>query len=182
MANVRLVSLLGNLLLCTASLIDARYALSIDVGQERGTWMPPAWGRSGTRARASPVVQFESDGRLRLVGSGAWDHLTIAWQTQDDSAFDDVVGEWAVDNDKLSFWLEHGGVSRDDVLLEPGRIFGTCGAWGNLLQRRGTLTIKQRKFGWMPFLPSVNEASFIVGTFTSKAVEEDGPAAPKDIS
>ena len=152
----------------SAALLNTCYALDLDVGQERGSWMPPAWGRSGRRARATPVVEFADGGQLRLVRGGAWDHLTIAWQEDAEGA----IGRWSVEGEKASFWLEHGGVERDDVVLEAGQIHGTCGAWGDLLQRRGTLTIKQSRFGWMPFLPAPRKASFIVGTFTAKREEE----------
>ena len=153
-----------------AMLVNTRWVLDIDVGQEKGSWMPPAWGRSGKRARATPIIEFAPEGRIRVVGSGSWDHLTVAWTEDSDGA----VGGWSVANERATFWLEHDGLNleRDsDVTLEAGRLYGSCGAWGDLLQRRGTLTIKQRKFGWMPFLPSAKEASFIVGVFTAKPAE-----------
>ena len=33
------------------SLVGTTYALEMDIGQEKGSWMPPAWARSGARAR-----------------------------------------------------------------------------------------------------------------------------------
>ena len=41
-----------------------------------------------------------------------------------------------------------------------------------LLARRGNLTIKQRKFGWIPFLPSLSEGSFLVGTFSAERIDD----------
>ena len=134
--------------------------------------MPPTWAATGARARATPVVEFLPEGRLRLLSGGPWDHLTVAWTLSDDR----IVGGWAVDNERARFFLEHDGIERQDVCLEPGRLYCTAGAWGDLLQRRGTLTIKQRKFGWMPFLPAPREASFLVGVFTAKAVEKEQQA------
>ena len=46
-----------------------------------------------------------------------------------------------------------------------------------MLQRRGTLTIKQRKFGWLPFLPSPTLGSFLVGTFRSSEIAAPEPSA-----
>jgi hypothetical protein len=154
--------------IASAALVGTTYRLELDIGQEKGTWMPPAWGRSGARARAAPVVRFEAGGALRLVGGGAWDHLTVDWLEEDGA-----VGGWSVEGERAAFHLRHGGVARGDVELEAGELHGTAGAWGELLQRRGTLTIKQRKFGWLPFLPAPRDASFIVGVFT--ATREDEP-------
>ena len=152
-----------------AALVNTRYSLSLDIGQERGSWMPPVWGNSGARALATPVVQFAPEGKLRLLDNGAWDHLTVRWATDDDGA----VGQWKVEGEKATFFFTHDGVERGDVVLDPGRIYCTAGAWGDMLQRRGTLTIKQRKFGWLPFLPAPREASFLVGTYTATAVTDE---------
>jgi hypothetical protein len=133
---------------------------------------------------------------LKIVDTGAWDHLTVMWRREGD-----VVGNWAVAGERATFHFDHDGVARGDVTLEAGRactrtnvhpsishveapcracrptgLFCTCGAWGDVLQRRGTLTIKQSRFGWMPFLPAPREASFIVGTFTAKVVAEESAA------
>ena len=156
----------------SAALVNTAYILDLDIGAERGSWMPPAWGRSGRRARATPCVRFAPGGRLELTGGGPWDHLTVAWAENEDGA----IGGWSVANERATFWLEHDGIEREDVTLEAGRIYGSAGAWGDLLQRRGTLTIKQRKFGFLPFLPAPREASFIIGTFTAKAA--DPPPEP----
>ena len=152
-----------------AALLNTCWKLDLDLGQERGSWMPPTWGKSGARARATPVVEFTDDNSVRLLGSGAWDHLTVKWRTVDGSEDDSIIGRWSIDGERVRFFLEHDGIERNDVILEPGQLWCTAGAWGNLLQKRGTLTIKQRKFGWMPFLPAPREASFLVGVFTSKA-------------
>ena len=166
-----------------AALLNTCYQLALDIGTEKGTWMPPKWGASGTRATATPVVRFAADGKLKLVSGQAWDHLTIQWQTSDGDLLmgpqwetkteESVIGGWSVEKDKCSMYFDHGGIQKDDIVLEPGRLWCTCGAWGDLLQKRGTLTIKQSKFGWLPFIPSPREASFIVGVFT--AVRQDEP-------
>ena len=150
-----------------AALLGTRWALNLDIGQEPGTWMPPRWGSSGARATARPVVAFAADGQLELIETGAWDHLTMQLNVKDG-----VVGGWEQqpNEERVCFWLEHEGVERGDVMLEPGRIYGNAGAWGSQLGRRGSLTIKQRKLGWIPFVPTPSEASFIVGTFSTTSV------------
>ena len=153
-----------------ASLLGTRYKVGLDIGQEKGTWMPPKWGLSGARAVATPVLSFEADGILRLVDSGGWDHLTVRWKEDPE---DGSIGRWSVEQDKATFFLEHDGVERDDVVLDPGRLYCTAGAWGDLMAKRGSLTIKQKKMGWLPFLPTPNEASFIVGVLSAtRAVEQ----------
>lgn len=157
-----------------SALLGTRWSIALDVGQEKGSWMPPSWGRSGSRAQATPVISFEDDGKLRLVGSGGWDHLTVKWREGDGG----TVGRWNVEGEKCTFYLEHEGVSRSDVVLEPGRLYCTAGSWGDLLARRGSLTIKQKRMGWLPFLPTPNEASFMVGVFRSSRVDEDSEPGP----
>ena len=71
-----------------AALLNTCWKLDLDLGQERGSWMPPTWGKSGARARATPVVEFTDDNSVRLLGSGAWDHLTVKWRTVDGSEDD----------------------------------------------------------------------------------------------
>ena len=131
----------------SAGLVGTRYSLALSIGTERGSWMPPAWGASGARAQCTPIVEFLPDGQLKLCGSGAWDHLTVAWR---ESGEPPIVGGWSVDGEKsvVTIFLEHDGIARQDVCLEAGRLYFTAGAWGDLLQRRGNLTIRQRRFGW----------------------------------
>jgi len=148
------------------ALSGSQWKLNLDVGVEPGTWMPPTWGRSGHRCTLSCEVEFEANGRLRLLETGAWDHLTVKWVQQDDG----TIGGWSVDGERATIFLEHEGLERKDISLEAGRIYGTAGCWGSQLGRKGNLTIKQRKLGWLPFLPAPSEASFLVGRFRTVAV------------
>jgi hypothetical protein len=135
--------------------------------------MPPRWGRSGKRATPSVDVRFDDGGALTLLQTGAWDELVVQWETEPDT---DRVGSWRVEGEQVSFWLEHNGLKRDDVVLDAGRIYCKAGAWGSTLGRRGNLSIKQAKFGWMPFLPSPSQASFLVGTFRTSPIHTSDEA------
>ena len=117
----------------------------------------------------SRLLSFDEGGDLRLVGSGSWDHLTVKWKEAEDG----TVGRWNIEGEKATFYLEHDGLERRDVTLEPGRIYCTAGAWGDLMAKRGSLTIKQRKMGRLPFLPTASEASFIVGVFRAQRADEE---------
>jgi len=128
--------------------------------------MPPSWGLSGARATPRVRVEFEQDGALRVVESGPYDRRTVEW---------DGAGGWSIDKrGAVQFWLSHTGLQRDDVVLEPGKIWFSAPAWGAQLSRRGNLTIKQNKLGWIPFLPTLpgTEGSFMVGVFRTEKFEE----------
>ena len=56
----------------------------------------------------------------------------------------------------------------------------SAACWGPQLSNRGMLTIRQRKMGLMPFIPTPGSSSFIVGTFRARRVGDgdgDAPAA-----
>ena len=60
---------------------------------------------------------------------------------------------------------------------DTGELWFAAGAWGDTLGRRGGLTIKQSRLGWLPFLPTLpgTQASFIVGTFRTAEVADGDP-------
>ena len=130
--------------------------------------MPPTWGMSGARATPKVRVEFEADGTLNIVETGPYDRRVVEW---------DGVGGWSMDGETCRFWLPHRGVQQEDVVLDAGKLWFTAPAWGRQLSRRGNLTIKQSKLGWLPFLPTLpgTQGSFMVGTFRSEACEEGAP-------
>lgn len=151
------------------NLEGTQWTLFLDVGVEPGTWMPPRWGLSGARATPKVRVEFEPEGKLKILETGWYDGKVVEW---------DAAGEWVVDakSNVVQFWLPHKGLKRDDVVLEAGKIWFAARAWGAKLGRRGNLTIKKNRFGWLP-LPTFpgREASFMVGTFESKQVMDGDP-------
>lgn len=120
--------------LSSGGLSGTRWTLSLDVGAERGTWMPPTWGRSGARATPRVRVEFAEDGELRILETGPYDRVTVSWAG---------AGRWTqpAGREKAEFWLPHAGLARDDVVLEAGRLHFSAPAWGAQLSRRGGTTI-----------------------------------------
>jgi hypothetical protein len=56
------------------TLVGAEYLMSLDIGRESGTWMPPQWGASGKRLELDLLIEFDADGRIaapkeRALGS-----------------------------------------------------------------------------------------------------------------
>lgn len=151
------------------SLAGALYSVELDIGVEKGTWMPPTWGRSGARATPTVSLSFLEDGTLRVVDTAYWDRLTVQWE--EEGGYEETGDE------TVRWWLAHNGIQRQDVELPPGRIYFSAGCWGSQLGRKGNLVIKQRKLGWLPFLPSINDASFLVGTFRTTRVEQEQEAS-----
>ncbi|EOD29627.1 hypothetical protein EMIHUDRAFT_233702 [Emiliania huxleyi CCMP1516] len=166
--------------LSSGGLSGTRWTLSLDVGAERGTWMPPTWGRSGARATPRVRVEFAEDGELRILETGPYDRVTVSWAG---------AGRWTqpAGREKAEFWLPHTGLARDDVVLEAGRLHFSAPAWGAQLSRRGGTTILDAcqlavSDEHAEPLPSGftrcsgTEGSFIVGTFRAARLEEDdGP-------
>ena len=150
------------------SLVGTTYALEMDIGQEKGSWMPPTWGRSGARARPTATVAFCEGGVLEVRETGYFDGPMIQFEAK---------GSWSEKGGRVQFRLPHGGLARNDVTLDAGELCFSAACWGAQLARRGGLTIKQRKMGFLPFLPTLTPASFMVGTFTAKPVAEAGAKA-----
>lgn len=56
------------------------------------------------------------------------------------------TGSWAVDGDTLRFILQTGGLSRGDVTLPSGALYGSVPVWGHVLSKsKGTLTVRQTR-------------------------------------
>ena len=151
------------------SLVGTLYALEMDIGQEKGSWMPPVWARSGARARPTATIAFCEGGLLEVRETGYFDGPMIKFEAE---------GSWTEKGGRCQFRLPHGGLARNDVTLDAGELCFSAACWGPQLARRGGLTIKQRKMGFLPFLPTLTPASFMVGTFTAKPAVETGAKAP----
>eukprot|EP00899_Mesostigma_viride_P014994 jgi/Mesvir1/23496/Mv22338-RA.1 len=146
----------------------AVYQLTLSIGREKNTWMPPAWAASGLRLEIPILVQFSyasssaspgphagGQGILRVLKVGAYADLSLS------------DGQWAMDGETLRFWVElKSPLERKDVTLPSGKLYFAVPAWGGQLSRdKGILSIKQRRF-------VVRLESRMVGRFRAQPLEE----------
>ena len=54
-------------------LAGSRWELELDIGRERGSWMPPQWGASEARVTPTLTVTFGADGELHTSDAGYFD-------------------------------------------------------------------------------------------------------------
>ena len=116
----------------TASLLAGTgRSVALDIGAERGSWMPPTWGRSGARCTPTVRVSLEEGERVLLRETGYFDRTK--WEPE---------GAYELDGGMLRFWLEHKGIERDDTILEPGKLYFAAPhfAGTQLLGKKGMLT------------------------------------------
>ena len=121
----------------TASLLaGTSWSVALDIGAERGSWMPPTWGRSGARATPTVRVSLEEGERVLLRETGYFDRTK--WEPE---------GAYELDGGTLRFWLEHKGIEKDDTILEPGKLYFAAPhfAGTQLLGKKGMLTIRHRQ-------------------------------------
>ena len=129
---------------------SATWTLQLNVGREQGTWMPPEWGKSGTRLAVSIDVKFTqaplpaSVSTNSLVGDAKRTRV-VAPLTKTVKFMAGLTGErelkvdsggWAISKpgegrpDVLRFWLEFPDeVSKNDVNIPKGRVFFSTGVW-----------------------------------------------------
>jgi hypothetical protein len=148
-----------------AALEGTRLRLSLDVGREPGTWMPPQWGLSGRRLCFDVAVELRAGGECVPLAVGAFAGARFG------------AGRWSVgdaaDADELRLELPLlEPLQRGDVALTE-RLFLRTRAWGAVVQRRGTLLLRQSR--WL-----VRQEFRLVGTFAAETLppQDDGqPAA-----
>ena len=110
----------------TASLLaGTSWSVSLDVGAERGSWMPPSWGRSGARCTPTVRVSLEEGERVLLRETGYFDRTK--WEPE---------GAYELDGGTLRFWLEHKGIEKDDIVSMP--FFGRRSSASCRSSRRST--------------------------------------------
>jgi hypothetical protein len=156
-----------------SALEGTRLRLSLDVGRDPGTWMPPQWGLSGRRLCFGVDVELRAAGECVPLAVGAFAGARFG------------PGRWTVgdaaDADELRLELPllepliRGDVRLDDVLFLRSR------AWGAVVARRGTLLLRQTRWG-------VRREFRLVGTFTTETLppppQGDGlrAATPKQLA
>ena len=124
-----------------------RWKLSLNIGRESGTWMPPAWAASGARLALPVDVEFQSADatqfREPLLGESKG---TCRLRVTQPGKFIGPAGEEVVaatngawrateapggyGETYLRFFLDFpDGAQRNDVTLPAGRVFFTTGVW-----------------------------------------------------
>lgn len=137
------------------ALAGTRWRLSLSVGREPGTWMPPDWAKSGRRVTQTVAVELAPGGECVPLGQGAFLDLQLE------------KGTWMLDGDTLRFNVKVGGVERGDVTLPAGPLYFKTLAWGGTLSaRKGKLLLLATRFGFRREWRSV-------GTFSAERLEGD---------
>eukprot|EP00873_Tetraselmis_striata_P002244 jgi/Tetstr1/422508/TSEL_001270.t1 len=117
------------------ALVGKRYRLTLDIGREPGTWMPPDWGASGRRILAPLAIEFKAGGLLEVIGVGAFVPMRLEG------------GSWSLDGDTLRFNVSVSGMSKGDISLPEGKLYFKTLAWGSSISSsKGKLLLLARRF------------------------------------
>lgn len=88
----------------------SKWALDLDFGREKGTWMDAKWGASGRRVKRGLAIEFGRDGKICEVEGhsfGLKQKLTGV-----------KGGEWKVEGafpgEKVKFWVDQKGFSTEE--------------------------------------------------------------------
>ena len=118
------------------ALIGTRWKLTLDIGRERGTWMPPEWGASGRRILCPVAVELKEGGVAEPVGVGAFLPMTLS------------PGKWRLEGDALKFSVGMSGMTRGDIELPEDELHFRTAAWGSTVASKGNLLLRQTRFGF----------------------------------
>ncbi|CAM9298183.1 unnamed protein product [Ascophyllum nodosum] len=149
----------------------------MDIGREKGTWMPPTWGASGRRVEVDLSIQFLAGGELTAEMDSPFVDMTVKpgqWNVRPAAGSNRGRTRNSANNldmisDTCQFWVECSGFKRGDVTIPAGKLFFAVPAWGGKLSRKGLVTVRQRRF-------FIREESLILGVFETERidVDEDG--------
>ena len=117
-------------------LVGTRWKLTLDVGRERGSWMPPEWGASGLRVIVPVAVELGTNGVVTPLAIGGFAPMTV------------FKGEWQCEGDALKFDVKTSGMARGDVSLPEDSLHFRTAAWGGTMASRGDLMLLQTRFGF----------------------------------
>ena len=135
----------------------SRLRLSLDVGRERGTWMPPQWGLSGRRLLFDVAVELGAGGVARPLAVGAFVQVRFG------------EGRWSVEGDALRLQLPMlSPLERGDLSLVAQSLFFKTRVWGGVVGRRGNLLVQQTR--WL-----LRREMRTVGVFTCE------PLSPEEL-
>ena len=106
----------------TDPLTGSKWALDLDFGREKGTWMDAKWGASGRRVKRGLAVEFASGGKVKGVESYTFGLKQTLKGVKG--------GEWKVEGafpgEKVKFFVDHDGFTAEesgcDIDLPPGEV------------------------------------------------------------
>lgn len=137
------------------ALVGTRWRIFADIGREKGTWMPPAWGRSGMRLVCPVAVEFRENGVVEPIATGAFTPTEFS------------SGTWSLDGDTLRFNLMMSGMKRGDVEFGEEKLFFKTLAWGDQISaNKGRLLVNQTRF-------VIRREWRSVGTFKAERINDD---------
>lgn len=118
------------------ALVGTRWRLTLDIGRERGTWMPPEWGASGFRVILPVAVELGANGVVTPLAIGGFAPMTVS------------AGKWRLEGDALKFDVKTSGMAKGDVTLPEDSLHFRTAAWGGTMASRGNLMLLQARFGF----------------------------------
>lgn len=137
------------------ALVGTRWRIFADIGREKGTWMPPAWGRSGMRLVCPVAVEFRENGVVEPIATGAFTPTKFS------------SGTWSLDGDTLRFNLMMNGMKRGDVEFGEEKLFFKTLAWGDRISaNKGRLLVNQTRF-------VIRREWRSVGTFKAERIDDE---------
>ena len=120
----------------STALVGTRWRLNLDIGRERGTWMPPEWGASGFRVLLPIAVELKENGVVEPIAIGGFAPTSIA------------AGSWRLEGDALKFDVKTSGMERGDISLPSDSLHFRTAAWGGTMASKGNLMLLQTRFGF----------------------------------
>ena len=118
------------------ALVGSTWRLTLDIGREPGTWMPPSWGASGRRLLLPIAVRLKENGVVETLAVGAFLPMTIS------------DGTWRLEGDALKFDVKMSGMTRGDIELPEDSLHFRTAAWGATMASKGRLLLLQTRFGF----------------------------------
>ncbi|CAM9825136.1 unnamed protein product [Choristocarpus tenellus] len=122
----------------------------MDIGREKGTWMPQTWGLSGRRIYVDLIVDFLPDGVTLPRVLSPFIDISVSpgrWQLEAAVGKASKGSSLRIASDTCRFWVEvrGQGFTQGDVSIPAGKIYFAVPAWGGRLSKKGIITVRQKR-------------------------------------
>jgi hypothetical protein len=146
---------------------STEWLVTLDIGREQNTWMPPRWCASGTRVSLPLHVRFGADGRATCAQVGPYfDEIQLS------AGNIEVGGTWPNKVVRFSLDCTSGYARGDNSLPENTRIYFAHAFLGDAPSKReGTLSVVQRRL-------LIRKERRLIGTFVMEPKAADDPVPP----